>query len=128
MTAQAASSIGQTAATANGTLTTTGTSATVVQVLYGPADMGETTNGWAATNDCGTVTQAPPVAFATNLTPLVSGQAYYYRYYARNATGPSYSLPVLFRTLGPPEKLAGSRRCSTRARGTAAPTPASGRT
>ena len=75
-------------ATLNGLLTSTGTSATAVSVYWGPGGDQILTGAWSFTNDFGICASLPPegVAYATNVTGLLPGQQYTYRYYAVNAT------------------------------------------
>jgi hypothetical protein len=75
-------------ATLNGMLISTGTSATVVSVYWGSDGDQVLSGAWAHTNDFGVCTDLPyeGLAYATNVTGLIPGQEYTYRYYAANAT------------------------------------------
>jgi hypothetical protein len=85
---QPESGVNTNVATLNGLLTSTGASATAVSVYWGPGSDQIVTGAWAFTNDFGTCAYLPPegAAYATNVTGLIPGQLYTYRYYAVNAT------------------------------------------
>jgi hypothetical protein len=85
---QPESGVNTNVATLNGFLTSTGASATAVSVYWGPGGDQIVGGAWAYTNDFGACAFLPPagVAYATNVTGLIPGQLYTYRYYAVNAT------------------------------------------
>jgi lysophospholipase L1-like esterase len=84
----AATGITANAAWLNGTLTSTGTSATAVWVFWGQQNCG--TNGgstkWSHTNFFET-NSIGPVSYTTRVTNLVQGAGYYFNFYAENASG-----------------------------------------
>ena len=84
---------GQTTATLNGTLTSTGAAPAEVWVYWGPVD-GSTneTGAWAFTNAFGINVAALPVALATNVD-VTPDTTYYYRYRAANAYGTNWASP-----------------------------------
>jgi len=99
--ADGATNITQTSAYATATLTSTGTAETTVWVHWGETDGGQTAGNWANTRSMGTVTQAPPVAYTTNLVGLTSGVEYFYAYSASNSLGESWASSQFY-TLGAP--------------------------
>lgn len=79
----------------NGTLTKTGSAATVWGIYYGTSDPGQTHTGWSKPFVMlGTNTAAPPVSHSYAATGLAEGQSYYYRYYATNAFGEVWANPA----------------------------------
>jgi hypothetical protein len=91
-------------ATLNGFLSSTGSSETAVSVYWGPGDDQILTGAWAFTNDFGTCASLPPegLTYATNVTGLLPGQPYTYRYYAVNATTGIWGAARSFTTWLPP--------------------------
>ncbi len=79
-----ATQITTTSATLNGYLSSTGTSATTVSVLWGTTDGGASPGGWDHTNTFAVATQLGVVATNVPVAPLTT---YFYRYSANNAAG-----------------------------------------
>jgi hypothetical protein len=101
----AATNITKTTTYLNGSLSSTGASATAVSVLWGPgSDQGtntpSTTAPWAYTNFFGTnvVTVPPSLGYSTNVSGLLAGSNYTYRYYAVNSGGASWGAAQSFTT------------------------------
>jgi formylglycine-generating enzyme required for sulfatase activity len=86
-----ASDVATVSATLNGQLTSTGSSATVVSVYWGPADNGTNTAGWGHVVNLG---QRPVGALSTSISVLTQGATYYYRFYASNAMGSAWANPA----------------------------------
>lgn len=97
-----ASDVGSSTATLNGTLTSTGGAPTVVYALWGDNDAGEVRSSWDGEIDLGTNTSGVPLAYVTNLTGLVGGTTYYYRFYATNAFADSWGAVQSFTPVLPP--------------------------
>ncbi|MEM7390908.1 MAG: hypothetical protein AAF492_01065, partial [Verrucomicrobiota bacterium] len=99
-----ATAIGDTSADLNGTLVSTGTSASAVFVTWGPTDGGAVLFSWANTNAFGVNLAAPPVPYNLTATGLTPHTTYFYRYWATNSSGTHVTdSSATFRTLGPPE-------------------------
>jgi len=95
-----ASSITIDSATLNGMLHSTGTAATAVFMYWGDSDGGATPSAWAHTNDFGLRTTG---SLAANVTGLLPGRRYYYRFRATNAHGENWAnVSETFRAIGPP--------------------------
>ncbi|MEI8243244.1 MAG: DUF2341 domain-containing protein, partial [bacterium] len=98
---QPATSVTTNSAMFNGYLSSTGTSATTVYVLWGPTDCGA--NGgptyWANTNTW-PAPQAPG-SFTANVTGLASNTVYYYRFAASNTAGMVWADPAVVFMTGP---------------------------
>ncbi len=78
-----ATSVGSTAATANGKVyTTDGGESTVVKLLWGTTDGGGTLSAWQNTNTVTTITTPQTVSQA--LSGLKGGRTYYYRFMVNN--------------------------------------------
>ncbi len=99
--ANGATNIMTSSAYVTATLTSTGTAETAVWLHWGETDGGRTPTSWANTQPMGTVTQAPPVAYTTNLVDLTGGSMYYYAYSASNSEGVTWASTQFF-TLGAP--------------------------
>jgi hypothetical protein len=86
----------------NGYLTSTGTAATVVHVYWGAdGDPGQTTEGWDGTNVFAGYAVGEG-AYATNMTGLIPGTTYTYRYYASNAVNEAWGAARSFIALQAP--------------------------
>jgi hypothetical protein len=86
-----ASNVGDVFATFNGQLVSTGTSATAVSVYWGTADNGTNTVGWNHVVNFG---RCPTGAVSTNVTGLMQGATYYYRFCASNSAGVAWADPA----------------------------------
>jgi hypothetical protein len=91
---QAASGISYTYATLNGSLLSTGTAPTAVWVYWGLTDGTNDKAAWTTNTSLG-VMATNTLALATNLTGLLSGTNYYYRFYASNAVGETWAVPTV---------------------------------
>ena len=96
---QPATGIADLYASLNGTLTSTGGSATAVSVYWGLTDGSNNAANWSNTNIFGTVTATCPVVLTTNITGLSASTTYCYRYFATNDAGGVWSAPQSFTTL-----------------------------
>jgi hypothetical protein len=94
-----ASNITDVSATLNGeVIETVGT--TVVSVYWGTADHGTNTVGWDHVGNFGQRTAGP---LSTNVTGLIQGTTYYYRFSASNSVGMSWASPAAqFKTVASP--------------------------
>jgi hypothetical protein len=91
-----ASNVTVSAADLNGNLTSTGGVPTYVWVFWGTNDAGTATNDWMNTNSFGTLSEG---LVTTNVTDLIDGTVYYYRYYASNSVDVAWaSSTTNFRT------------------------------
>lgn len=71
-----------------------------VAIYWGTSDVGATPGGWMGTNALGTEANG---AVATGVAGLTANQTYYYRSYATNASGDSWSASTASFTTLPPE-------------------------
>jgi hypothetical protein len=95
-----ASNVAQVSATLNGNLVSTGNLATAVSVYWGTADIGTNTVGWDHVDNFG---QRAAGILSTNLTSLMQGATYYYRFYASNSLGVAWADPAAqFTTVSAP--------------------------
>ncbi|MDD5522883.1 MAG: DUF2341 domain-containing protein [Kiritimatiellae bacterium] len=72
----------------NGYLVSTGGASTAVSLYWGGTDGGTNLLAWANVINFGTTDTGP---LSTNVTGLLSGSTYYYRYYATNSLGESWA-------------------------------------
>ena len=87
-----ATNITTTGAGLMGNLDRTGSSTPSVLLFWGTADGGTNQAAWAHTNDFGPVAVTGPLT--TNVTGLIPGTVYYYRYYASNTSGQAWASPA----------------------------------
>jgi hypothetical protein len=94
---------GQTVATLNGVLTSTGAAPAEVWVYWGTVDgTNNATGQWANTNYFGTNSATLPAALITNVT-VNTYTTYYYTFKSANAYGTNWATPsVSFYTIGTP--------------------------
>ncbi|MBM4149238.1 MAG: hypothetical protein FJ224_09345, partial [Lentisphaerae bacterium] len=96
-----ATSVQQTSARMNATLSTTGTASTAVFVYWGETDAGTNRAAWARTNRFGFVSNTGPLG--TNITSLAAGRTYYYTFLATNRHGMAWpESRESFTTVGKP--------------------------
>lgn len=110
-----ATSVTQTEATLNGTVTATGGETPVVTIFYGTTDGGTTDADWDDFVEVGLVNGGP---FSAPLADLTSGTLYYFRAQAENSAGVAWATSSLtFTTLGvqlaPPTGLTASKGTET---------------
>ncbi|MEI6970749.1 MAG: glycine-rich domain-containing protein [bacterium] len=97
----AATNVQKTSAWLNGSLDNTGGTSTTVRVYWGTNDPGPVYSDWLGTNDLGSTVVA---GVRTCLAgPLLPGRTYYYRYYATNTFGETWSVVTNFQTVGTPD-------------------------
>ncbi|MEM7396376.1 MAG: DUF2341 domain-containing protein, partial [Verrucomicrobiota bacterium] len=92
--------VGPSSATLNGELISTGTAPSSVTLYWGTNDAGRTPMGWDASLQLGPRDVGP---LSTLVSGLVQNTTYFYRYFASNNIGGTWSVPPAgFKTLGPP--------------------------
>ncbi len=91
----AATSLGVTAATMNGTVTQVGSAAPTVTFYYGPVDGGSDPAAWTAAGGTSVaVSGTQSGAFSATVVTLAPGSTYYHRVRAVNGTGTTWSSPA----------------------------------
>lgn len=98
-TASGASGLTAFTATLNGNVTSTGLVPTQVSIVWGTADGGTSLGAWQNIVSLGVRTVG---AVSTSISSLNSGTPYFYRVYATNSVGPSWSSVSTFTTPTPP--------------------------
>lgn len=94
-----ASDITASSATLNGAITSTGNLPTQVSVVWGKTDAGAAFAGWDRSTNLGVRTVG---SLAVPVTGLTASTGYYYRVYATNAFGTTWSSASSFQTLQNP--------------------------
>ncbi len=77
----------------SGTLISDGAGGTEVYVVWGTNDEGSVFASWSGSALIGTCTEPCPALFSTNLTGLAVATKYYFRFFATNWAGGSWSSP-----------------------------------